>query len=161
MNGTMSVIAALSILMTPASYANLTTENLAITEPKSGELIAQARVFRLGDLLVELETNIKWSAVEQKWSNRRESWIQEVRSASDSAGVAELLAELESNIKWEAVDKRWRSRRDSWAQDCESAKSPRRLAKLLAELETNIKWEAVENKWRSRRDRWIEAVSRE
>jgi len=157
----MSAIAALSIFMTPASYANLTPENSAITESKSGELIAQARVSRLGDLLVELETNIKWSAVEQKWRNRREGWIQDVQSASDSAGVGALLAELESNIKWEAVDNRWRSRRDSWVQDCASAKSPRRLAKLLTELETNIKWEAVENKWRSRRDSWIEAVNRE
>jgi hypothetical protein len=139
----------------PGSSSQFSTESANYFHTN---LIAQR--LSLGGLLAELESNIKWSAVDGKWRSRRDSWVSDVGDTRDPAILASLLVELESNIKWSAVQGKWRDRRDSWLRDCESVSSSRQLSQLLLELESNIKWSAVEGRWRDRRDSWVSDVQR-
>lgn len=150
-----------SDLLLAQSHREALGSLLAKTNEKGGEGgAAPPRRAVLGRLLVELETNIKWGAVDSKWQGRRDSWIADVRSTNDPVRLGELLTELESNITWSAVEKSWQQRRDSWLRDCGSVKSSAQVGQLLLELESNIKWEAVEGKWSQRRDGWVRDVQR-
>jgi hypothetical protein len=123
-----------------------------------GYLLAQS--LRIGGWLTELESNIKWSAVQGKWRERRDYWLSDVKETTDPASLAELLVELERNIKWSAVDGAWRGRRDGWVRSCQAVQTSGQLSQLLLELESNIKWSAVDGAWRSRRDSWVNDVRR-
>lgn len=153
----MSLAIVLSTIM--PSQKLVAAEPITAIPSSSIEVIAQVNASQLGDLLLELEANIKWSAVEKKWQSRRDAWLGEVQGASSAAQLASLVVDLETNIKWSAVENNWQSRRDSWVRDCAAARNPRQVAKLLVELETNIKWSAVENTWQKRRDSWIQNLT--
>ena len=56
-------------------------------------LASAASAASLGRELVDLESHIKWSAVDG------------------------LLLEFESNVRWRAVDEAWKARRDSWVSE--------------------------------------------
>ena len=48
-------------------------------------------------LMVQLETSMDWSAVEEaRWRVRREPWLAEAQRAGTAAEVARLLLELEA-----------------------------------------------------------------
>src|ERR1043165_10268537 len=92
---------------------------LAIVSLGLGAGRAAAR--SLGKELADLESHIKWSAVDGAWRNLRDNWVRTTAGCDEAACVAAQLLKLEQNVKWQAVDKAWRERRESWVDDCKRA----------------------------------------
>src|ERR1041385_2725429 len=80
----------------------------------------------LGKELLDLESHIKWSAVDGAWRNLRDDWMRTTRGCDEAACVAAQLLKLEQNVKWQAVDKAWRERREGWINDCRGATTDRK-----------------------------------
>ncbi len=114
----------------------------------------------LGNLLLELESNVKWEAVEDKWKDERDAWTADAAKATTVAAVGGLLLRLESNAKWESVGDGWAKRRDAWVAEVGKATTAAKLAALLAEFEATLKWEAVEDAWKTRRAAWSSEVKK-
>jgi hypothetical protein len=110
-------------------------------------------------LLVELDSHIKWSAVDDQWKNLGAGWVTATNACSDPQCVAKQLLVLEQHVKWEAVEPDWKKRREVWGSECKSASTDAAVGKLLLELEENIGWQAVDEKWKDRRDGWIAEVN--
>lgn len=108
--------------------------------------------------LVELESNITWTAVDNAWKNIRPRWVATTAACDDSKCVAEQLLELEAHVKWKAVEAAWTKRRSGWVNDCKAATTEVEVANLLLEFEQNVRWQAVEQAWKARRDGWIARV---
>ena len=64
--------------------------------------------------MLELESNVKWKAVEAAWTKRRTGWVNDCKGASTEVEVAKLLLEFEENVRWQAVEASLESRRDAW-----------------------------------------------
>jgi hypothetical protein len=120
----------------------------------SGFVASTARGDSLGRRLAELESHIKWSAVDDAWRNLRDGWVRTTSGCDEAACVANQLLKLEQNVKWKAVDTAWRDRRDGWINDCRSATTERVVAKLLLEFEANVRWRA-DDEWKARRESWV------
>ncbi len=112
----------------------------------------------LGRQLVELESHINWSAVDNAWKRIRPHWVSTTAACDDPGCVAQQLLELEVHVKWKAVDAAWTKRRSGWMSDCKAATTYREAANLLLEFEQNVRWQAVDESWRARRDGWIAQV---
>jgi hypothetical protein len=112
----------------------------------------------LGRPLVELESHINWSAVDNAWKNIRPRWVATTAACDDAECVARQLLELEAHVKWKAVDAAWRTKRSGWVNDCKAATTDVEAAKLLLEFEQNVRWQAVDEGWKALRDRWIDRV---
>jgi hypothetical protein len=67
--------------------------------------------------LLKLEQNVKWTAVDKAWRDRRSGWINDCKGATTERAVAGLLLEFESNVRWRAVDDAWKARRESWVSE--------------------------------------------
>jgi hypothetical protein len=117
-----------------------------------------AEAASLGRPLVELESHINWSAVDNAWKNIRPRWVATTGSCDDSECVARQLLELEAHVKWKAVDAGWRTKRNGWVNDCKAATTDAEVAKLLLEFEQNVRWQAVDAGWKALRDGWIARV---
>ena len=89
-----------------------------------------AKAASLGKQLVDLESHIKWSAVDDAWKNLRDDWVRTTSRCDEAACVAAQLLKLEQNVKWNAVDKAWRDRRAGWINDCKGATTERAVAGL-------------------------------
>jgi hypothetical protein len=109
----------------------------------------------LGKGLLDLESHIKWSAVDGAWKSLRDDWVRTTAACDDAACVAAQVITLEENVKWGAVDKEWKVRRSGWVRDCRAAKSDHDVAKLLIEFEENMRWRAVDDAWKERRESWV------
>jgi hypothetical protein len=114
----------------------------------------------LGKSLVELESHIKWEAVDSDWKGMRESWVEKTTGCADAACVAQQMATLEEHVKWEAVDPAWKKRRDAWVEECKNAKSDAQVSTLMLEFEQNVGWKAVDEKWKDGRDAWIAGLKK-
>ena len=112
----------------------------------------------LGKSLVELESHIKWSAVDNAWKNMRPRWLAATAACDTPECVARQLLELEAHVQWKAVEAAWTKRRSGWVNDCKSASTQVEVAKLLLEFEENVRWQAVEQSWKARRDGWIAQI---
>jgi len=111
---------------------------------------------QFGDLLVELETSIFYSAQSEEWRSRRSGWISDVRSAGDSVpALKRLLVEFETNINFSAQTSAWRSRRASWLRSVNDATTIRELARQMIVCETAINYSSQAAAWRSRRSAWL------
>jgi hypothetical protein len=126
----------------------------AITVLKAGA----AEAAPLGRELVELESHINWSAVDNAWRTMRPRWVATTAACDDPECVAQQLLQLEAHVKWKAVEGAWTKRRTGWMSDCKAASTHVEVANLLLEFEQNIRWPAVDESWRARRDGWIAAV---
>ena len=124
---------------------------------KTEEIVNEVPVSNnsFGGLITELESYIGWSAVNESWKTRRESWVAECLAASTQEEKAALLMEFETVINWEAVDKRWADRRTAWVHDCGTVSTEEQLNDLLAEFETYILWDAVSPEWANVREDWM------
>jgi len=113
-----------------------------------------------GDLLIQLETSINFSAQTDSWRNRRSSWLNDVRSASGNLErMKQLVIEFEVNIKSSAQNSSWLSNsRGSWVNRVRSAGSIGDLAVLLRECESNILYTAQSTGWRNSRSGWINSM---
>lgn len=127
-------------------------EHVNKSDEKQSQVAAKAD---FGSLLIELESNIGWSAVSDQWRTRRDGWISDCKSKSDISDKASLLIEFESNLSWEAVDPRWVDRRETWINDLYTSSSNSDLSSYLAELEEYIIWEVVSPNWVNLRDVWV------
>jgi hypothetical protein len=112
----------------------------------------------LGRQLVDLESHIKWSAVDNAWKNMRPRWVAATAACDTHECVARQLLELEAHVQWKAVEAAWTKRRTGWVNDCKSATTEVEVAKLLLEFEENVRWQAVEPSWKARRDGWVALV---
>lgn len=74
-------------------------------------LASTAAAASLGKQLVDLESHIKWSAVDEAWKNLRDNWLRTTAACDEPACVAAQLLKPEQNVKWKAVDKAWQDRR--------------------------------------------------
>jgi len=108
--------------------------------------------------LVELESHINWSAVDNAWKNIRPRWVATTAACDDPECVARQLLELEAHVKWKAVEAAWTKRRSSWVNDCKATTTDVEVAKLLLEFEQNVRWQAVDEGWKALRDGWIARV---
>lgn len=115
----------------------------------------------LGRQLVELESHINWSAVDDAWKRIRPHWVAATAACDDPECVAKQLLDLEAHVKWKAVDAAWTKRRTGWVNDCKTATTQVEVANLLLEFEQNVRWQAVDNRWKARRDGWIAQVKGE
>jgi hypothetical protein len=110
-------------------------------------------------LLVELDSHIKWGAVDDQWKNLGAGWVAATNACSDPQCVAKQLLVLEQHVKWDAVEGDWKKRREAWGSECKSASTDAAVGKLMLELEENMGWQAVDEKWKDRRDGWVADVS--
>jgi len=112
----------------------------------------------LGRQLVELESHIKWSAVDNAWKRMRPDWVSTTAGCAGPECAAEQMLELEAHVKWKAVEGAWTKRRAGWVHDCKAATTAAEVSALLLEFEENIRWQAVDENWKERRDGWVAAV---
>lgn len=109
---------------------------------------------QFGNLLIQLETSVKFSAQSSNWRSRRSGWIRRVRSCSNVSCMKALLKEFETNINYSAQSSSWRSSRSSWLRSVNQARSQGQLANTLLTVESSIKYSAQSDSWRSRRSSW-------
>ena len=143
----------------PAGMKRLRTSLMAV-----GIILAMASIAQAGSLgrqLVDLESHIKWSAVDSAWRGLRDSWVRTTSDCDEAACVAAQMLKLEANVKWQAVDKAWRERRPGWLNDCKGATTEPEVAKLLLEFEANVRWRAVDDGWKTRRESWVSELKGE
>ncbi|MBN1532939.1 MAG: hypothetical protein JXA20_09775 [Spirochaetes bacterium] len=114
---------------------------------------------RFGQLLIELETSVKWNAQTQQWRNRRTAWIHQVKAADNVGQMRGLLLEFEQQIKWDAQYPQWKNQRNGWMQTVNRAQTQSQLAHTLLTVEASIKYEAQTPNWKSRRQGWINNVN--
>lgn len=114
-----------------------------------------------GELLIQLETSVKFDSQTGNWRSRRSSWLSDVRSAGgDLSRLRDLVIEFETNILSSGQNSDWLSNsRSSWVSRVRGAGSIHQLAVLLAECESNIKYSAQSDSWRDRRSNWVSQVN--
>lgn len=119
----------------------------------------KAQAGQFGDLLIELETSVNFSAQTDQWRARRSAWINEVRAAgSNLAALKRLLIEFETNVNYSAQVSNWSQRRNAWISRVNSAGSIQALGNAMIEVETSINFSAQTSSWRTRRAGWINRV---
>jgi hypothetical protein len=111
---------------------------------------------QFGELLIELETSVFYSAQSAEWRSRRDAWIADVRAAGDNVAALKcLLVEFETHLNYNAQAPAWRNRRAQWLQNVNQANSIHELAQQMIVCETAINYSAQAAAWRSRRPGWI------
>ena len=115
-----------------------------------------AQAGQLGDLLIELETSVFYSAQSDEWRSRRDAWTADVRSAGENvAALKRLLIEFETHLKFSAQTQAWRARRAAWLQSVNNSGTIRDLARQMITCETAINYASQAAAWRSRRAAWL------
>lgn len=123
--------------------------------------VSEGNLSEFGRYLLQLESSVKLEAQTPVWSQRRSSWIEEVRRAGNNAvELRRLLVEFESQILGAAQSANWFTgyRRNTWVSNVQAAATISRLAGLLMEVEESINFTAQFPTWRSSRPVWIENV---
>ncbi len=141
---------------TPAASASKPRPTPAVSASQPGP--APAVETSLPKPLLELESHIAWSAVDEQWKKLRPGWETATKACSDPKCVAKQLLDLEAHVKSETVEGEWKKRRAGWVSEGKSASTDAEVAKLLLELEENIGWQAVDEGWKVRRDGWVAEV---
>ena len=100
----------------------------------AGFMATTSKAASMNKQLVELESHIKWSAVDNAWKNLRANWVTTTATCDSAACFMAQLLELESHVQWKAVDPAWKNRRSGWINDCKGATTREEAAKLLLEL---------------------------
>ncbi len=119
----------------------------------------KAQAGQFGELLIELETSVNFSAQTDQWRARRSAWISEVRAAgSNLAALKRLLIEFETNVNASAQVNNWMQRRNAWIARVNNAGSIQALGAAMIEVETSINYSAQTSSWRNRRNGWIARV---
>ena len=119
----------------------------------------KASASTFGQLMIELETSVNFSAQTDQWRSRRSGWISEVRNAGNDVGALKrLLVEFETNVKYDAQVSNWSGRRNAWISRVNGAGSIQQLGQAMIEVETSINYSAQTSSWRNRRGGWVSAV---
>jgi hypothetical protein len=132
--------------------------NLSVSE--STPMVMSGGTGNFGDLMIQLETSINFSAQTDSWRGRRSGWINDVRGASGNLNrMRELVLEFETNIRSNSQNSSWLSNsRGNWVRRVRSANSIRELAVLLRECESNILYTAQSSSWSNTRANWTSQV---
>lgn len=125
----------------------------------AGNADARGEGGSFGNLLIELEASVNYSAQSSNWRNMRDGWISDVRNAGNNvARLRAVLITFESNILYSSQSDAWRSRRSAWVQQVRSAGSISVLKNLMIEAESSIEFSAQSDSWRERRSGWLQEV---
>jgi hypothetical protein len=111
----------------------------------------------LARLLMEFESNVNWSAIQDSWKKGRTPWVSATINCSNASCVADKLVEFESNIKWS--NPKWAARRTAWIADCKAAKTNTEVAKLMIEVESYATGATMADEWKARHDGWVKDCS--
>ncbi|MCX7680154.1 MAG: hypothetical protein N2316_13185, partial [Spirochaetes bacterium] len=111
-------------------------------------LQTRADAGQFGELLIELETSVFYSAQSAEWRSRRDAWIVDVRAAGDNVSqLKRLLIEFETHLNYNAQSPLWRNRRAQWLRDVNNAQTIRDLAQQMIICETAINYSAQAAAW--------------
>jgi len=106
-----------------------------------------------GDLLIELESNIEYSAQSQEWPGLRDSWMSAVRRAGGRvAALKEQVIVFERNLLPESYRG---GRRPGVAQNARSASSIAELKRVLVGIESSLDSSSKSGEWSGRRQEWL------
>jgi len=106
-----------------------------------------------GDLLIELESNIEYSAQSQEWPGLRDSWMSAVRMAGGRvAALKEQVIVFERNLLPESYRG---GRRPGVAQNARSASSIAELKRVLVGIESSLDSSSKSGEWSGRRQEWL------
>ncbi|MFN3402760.1 MAG: OmpA family protein [Cytophagaceae bacterium] len=108
----------------------------------------------IGDLIVEMEGNLLWSAVDGKWAGRRNAWVIEMQKVNNLQKTIDLFMELESVVVPDAYLENWGPRKSAWQSETKSTLIFTRFSRLILEFESNLKSSALTDKWANRRVGW-------
>ncbi|MBX7242604.1 MAG: hypothetical protein K1X92_12755 [Bacteroidia bacterium] len=132
----------------------------------SFQLSAQTRTMspnrlKIAQLIMELESNMKWETVDSEWADLRDKWIQQCSGTTDySFGdrLSEALIQLAEHTRPEAMEQpHWQSRYTLWKQTTAGANLDfdEMLVKQLLLFESYLLWTSVSEEWAQRRDAWV------
>lgn len=109
----------------------------------------------LGNLLVEMESQVQYNAQSAQWPGMRERWMQGAYGAGTSAvKMRDALIAFENNMKTQSMKDDWGSRKSSWTRTVRSATSIAQLAQPLIDVEAAISESAFSGQWSGQRARW-------
>ena len=120
-----------------------------------------AKASTLGRQLVELESHIQWSAVDNAWKNLRPDWVRTTSRCDEAACVAAQLLKLEQNVMESGRQGLERSPSRLDQRLPRRATTERAVAGLLLEFESNVRWRAVDEAWKQRRESWVSELKSE
>lgn len=90
------------------------------------QVLAAKYVTNLAPLVLELEGNTKWEAVDPSWAKTRDGWIKKVKAARSRKALGDLLQNYESALQWEYVQEDWKGARDGWIETWSTRASDKR-----------------------------------
>lgn len=118
---------------------------------------------KIGQLLMELESNMTWESVDNEWEKQREAWIRQCKSTHTwvvGEPISEALIALAKHTRPEAMQQpQWTSKYAYWEKTTLDANLDfdEMLAKQLLIFEEHLLWSFVSEAWAGRRDAWIAA----
>ena len=113
------------------------------------------------NLLVEMETNVLYSAQSPQWPNLRNRWIQTAMSQSSNLSqMKNALIDFEKHMKSQAMSPGWAGQKNVWANSIRSASSVSQLSRPLAAVEKVIAQSAWGCGWSAKQSQWREKVAR-
>lgn len=116
---------------------------------------------KIGQLIMELESNMTWESVDNEWEKQRDAWIKQCSSSQYwvvGEPISEALITLAKHTRPEAMQQpKWQSMYPYWEKKCQEANLDfdEALAKQLLIFEENLQWGFVNEAWASRRAAWI------
>jgi hypothetical protein len=123
---------------------------------------ASGQTIRLAQLMVEMETTTKWTAITDDWKDRRTPWAQEVLAAGNNyALLAELLLEYAKGLTRVAFTESWGGASNAWVEAVEQANSTQTLGQAMLDLAAHFKPEHRANMWLGRQADWTTEVQTE
>ena len=127
---------------------------------ESAKVLVDNEKSALGDLLLELEYELDWEALDDSWKTEREKWTAEAGKAMTVDEASNLLLQLESKLKWESMNEDWEKQRDAWVNATANAANAAELAEALIKLEAAFKPAATSETWKNRRAAWAEKIKK-
>jgi hypothetical protein len=125
------------------------------SEPSGGGEVSLG----LGNLLVEMESQIEYSAQTGQWPGMREKWMQGAYGAGSSVGkMRDALIAFEKNMKPGSMKGDWSSRKPAWTSSLRAASSIGQLAQPLLDVEAAVSESAFSGQWSGQRAQWQQKV---
>ena len=122
------------------------------SEPSGG---GEDATLGLGNLLVEMESQVQYSAQSSQWPGMRERWMQGAYGAGTSAAkMRDVLIAFEQHMKPQSMKEGWSARKSSWTGSVRSASNIARLARPLLDVEAAISESAFGPAWSGQRSGW-------
>jgi hypothetical protein len=105
--------------------------------------------------MLNLEANVKPSALSPGWSGLKSDWSKGIMNSYDAKTTGKLIVQFESNVKPSAFSARWKKNRAQWINKCSSASGAAQLAPLLLQLESGITTGSFSQEWKTKKGEWV------